>query len=319
MATLTRPLSGQERSIAANVLLRPQRSLWMDAWHRLIRNRGAMAGLAIIVLACLVALLAPVLAPYDPIKQDTPNQLSEPFFANSPYVNPNYLLGTDTLGRDTLSRLIWAARISIVVGFVPAALVFFIGIVVGMVAGYYGGWIDNVLMRITDIVYGFPDLLFLIIIMSTLRATAFGEILGGLILMFVAIAVVAWIGVARLTRGQVLALKEKEFIEAARSIGVGSGRIMLRHLFPNALAPLIVAAAFSVPGYILLEAGLSFLGIGIKPPTPTWGVMISEGFVVFSATPWPVLLPALCISIVMLSFTFVGDGLRDALDPRMKI
>ncbi len=314
-----RPTSGQEPATAAPILFRAQRSLWLDAWYRLSRNFAAMAGLGVIVLVCLVALLAPVVAPYGPIKQDTPNQLSEPFFGNPAYVNTKYLLGTDALGRDTLSRLIWAARISVVIGFVPTALVFFIGITIGMLAGYYGGAVDQILMRITDIVYGFPDLLFLIIVMAALRGTGFGELLGGLILMFVAIAVIAWIGVARLTRGQVLSLKEKEFIEAARAIGARPARIMLRHLFPNVLAPLIVAAAFSIPGYILFEAGLSFLGIGIRPPTPTWGVMISEGFVVFSATPWPVLLPSICISIVMLSFTFLGDGLRDALDPRMKL
>jgi oligopeptide transport system permease protein len=174
-------------------------------------------------------------------------------------------------------------------------------------------------MRITDIIYAFPELLFLIVVMTSLRETEFGKLLGGLPLMFVAIAVTSWNGVARLTRGQVLSLKEREFVEAARAIGASPLRIMSRHLLPNALAPLIVASAFAVPQYILFEAGLSFLGIGIRPPTPTWGVMINEGYAVFSSSPWPTLLPALCISIVMLSFTFLGDGLRDALDPRMKL
>jgi oligopeptide transport system permease protein len=173
-------------------------------------------------------------------------------------------------------------------------------------------------MRLTDIIYAFPDLLFLVLIMGMLRNTGVGDILGGLFLMFVALAIVNWVGLARLVRGQVLSLKEKEFIEAARAIGVPTRRIMIRHLFPNTLAPIIVSLAFAIPGAILAEATLSFLGIGIKPPTPTWGVMINEGFVVFSQSPWPVLLPAFCISIVMLAFTFLGDGLRDALDPRMK-
>jgi oligopeptide transport system permease protein len=174
-------------------------------------------------------------------------------------------------------------------------------------------------MRFTDVIYAFPDLLFVIIIMATLRNTWLGEIAGGLVLIFVALAVVSWVGLARLVRGQVLSLKEKEFIEAARATGVPTKRIMVRHLFPNALAPVIVSAAFAIPGAMLAESVLSFIGIGIRPPTPTWGVMINEGFVVFSQSPWPVLLPAICISIVMLAFTFVGDGLRDALDPRMKI
>ena len=187
-----------------------------------------------------------------------------------------------------------------------------------MLSGYVGGWLDNLLMRFTDIIYAFPDLLFVIIIVATLRGTGLGEILGGLMLIFVGIAIVNWVGLARLVRGQVLALKHREFVEAARAIGASPGRIMLRHLLPNVLAPVIVSIAFAVPGAMLTEATLSFLGIGIRPPTPTWGAMINEGFVVFSTTPWPVLLPALCISAVLLAFTFVGDGLRDALDPRMK-
>jgi oligopeptide transport system permease protein len=188
-----------------------------------------------------------------------------------------------------------------------------------LVAGYFGGWIDNVLMRFTDVIYAFPDLLFVIIIMATLRNTWLGDILGGLVLIFVALAVVNWVGLTRLVRGQVLSLKEKEFIEAARATGVPTKRIMLRHLFPNALAPVIVSLAFAIPGAMLAESVLSFIGIGIRPPTATWGVMINEGFGVFAQSPWPVLLPAICISVVMLAFTFLGDGLRDALDPRMKI
>jgi oligopeptide transport system permease protein len=188
-----------------------------------------------------------------------------------------------------------------------------------MVAGYAGGWVDQVLMRITDIIYAFPDLLFLLIIMATLRGTDLGQIMGGLLLLFAGIAIVNWVGMARLMRGQVLSLKEKEFIEAARAIGAPPIRIIFRHLFPNALAPAIVAISFGIPGAMLAEATLSFLGIGVRPPTATWGVMVNEGFVVFSTSPWPVMLPAFCIAIVMISFTFLGDGLRDALDPRMKI
>ena len=318
MTTLTG--ASQRRSAELNVLGRKQRSLWGDAMHRVVRNRLAVIGLVVIALALLAALLAPWISPYGPNEQDPSLSLMEPRLVGNPqYVNAKYLLGSDALGRDILTRLIWSARISMVVGFVPVALIFVIGVTLGLVSGYHGGRLDSVLMRFTDVVYAFPDLLFLLIVMATLRDSPIGEIFGGLFLMFIAIALVAWVGLARLTRGQILSLKEKEFVEAARTIGAGSGRIMLRHLLPNALGPIIVSLSFAIPSAILIEATLSFIGIGVKPPTPSWGVMIHDGFVVFSTTPWPVLLPAFCISIVMLSFTFVGDGLRDALDPRMRI
>jgi len=317
MATITTS-AGQMRALELNILARKQRSLWQDAWFRLRRNRAAMVGLGVVAVFVVIAILAPFIAPRDPIQQTTANALADPFWGSPQYTNPEYPLGSDQLGRDILSRLIWSTRVSLWVGFIPVSLIFLIGVSVGMLAGYNGGWVDNLLMRITDVIYAFPDLLFLFIIMAMLRNTAAGNLGGGLVLMFVAIALVNWVGMARLVRGQVLSLKEREFIEAARAIGAKPRRIMVRHLFPNVLAPVIVSVAFGIPSAMLAEATLSFFGIGIKPPTPTWGVMINEGFVVFSTTPWPVLLPALCISIVMLAFTFVGDGLRDALDPRMK-
>jgi oligopeptide transport system permease protein len=304
--------------------VREQRSLWQDALHRLVRNRAAMAGVAVIVLAAILAIFAPLVAPYDPTDVFTNGgrqapTLADPFFGDQRYSDPRYLLGTDQIGRDILSRLIWGARVSMLVGFVPVALIFLVGAGVGMLAGYHGGWVDQLLMRVTDVIYAFPDLLFLLIIMATLRSTPLGDLMGGLILIFAGIAIVNWVGMARLVRGQVLSLKEKEFIEAARATGVPARRIMVRHLFPNALAPVIVSIAFGIPSAMLGEATLSFIGIGIRPPTETWGVMINEGYQVFSSSPWPVLLPAICIGIVMLSFTFLGDGLRDALDPRMKL
>jgi oligopeptide transport system permease protein len=311
----------QQRSAEMNVL-RKQRSLWADAIWRLSRNKAALVGIAVILLAALIAIFAPWISPYDPYAQNTPKSLMEPIWTKafgSQYTDPGYLLGSDQLGRDILTRLMWSARISMVVGLVPVMIVLTVGLTVGMLAGYVGGWLDNILMRLTDIVYAFPDLLFVIIIVATLRNTGFGGAMDGLLIIFVGIAVVSWVGLARLVRGQVLSMKNREFIEAARAIGARPGRIMIKHIFPNCLAPIIVFVAFAVPGAMLTEAVLSFLGIGIRPPTATWGVMIYEGFVVFSTTPWPVLLPALCISIVLLAFTFVGDGLRDALDPRMKI
>jgi oligopeptide transport system permease protein len=284
-----------------------------------MRNKAAVAGIIVIATAFLVAALAPFIAPYSPIDiPQNPASQMEPLWTGSKYTDSRYLLGTDFLGRDIVSRLIYASRISMIVGFVPTAIVFGLGVTVGMTAGFFGGWLDQGLMRFTDIIYAFPDFLFLLIIVASFRNSPFGKLLDGLLLIFVAIAIVGWVGVARLTRGQVLALKEREFVEAARSVGATPRRIMAKHLLPNALAPLIVTAAFAVPGAILGEATLSFLGVGIIPPTPSWGQMINEGFPLFAANPWAVLLPAICISVVMLAFTFVGDGLRDALDPRMK-
>ena len=323
MTTAATTQTAAERSAQLNVLVRRQRSLWVDAWDRLRRNRAAIVGMIVVVVFMTLAAISPWLTDMkilgDPVKQDTAHNLMEPFFANSQYRYDAYPLGSDQLGRDILTRLVWSTRISMLVGFVPVAIVFVIGVSIGLIAGYIGGWVDQLLMRLTDVIYAFPDLLFIFILTATLRDTALGTAQGGLLLIFVAIAIVSWVGLARLVRGQVLSLREREFVEAARAIGASPRRIMTRHLFPNILAPVIVSVTFAIPSAMLAEAVLSFYGIGIRPPTPSWGVMINEGFVVFSTTAWPVLLPALCISIVMLAFTFLGDGLRDALDPRMKI
>jgi len=311
-------VTAQEKRVAElNVISRKQRSLWGDALYRLLRNRAAVVGLIVIALAALIAIFAPLISPYDPLEQHGKDGLMEPIwtkFFGSKFTNPAYFFGSDTLGRDILSRLIYSSRVSLIIGFVPVAIVVGIGLPV-----YVGGAVDDFLMRVTDVVYAFPDLLFVIIIVATLRGTALGAAYDGLLVIFVGIAVVNWVGVARLVRGQVLSVKNREFVEAARAIGAGPGRIMRRHVFPNILAPVIVTVAFAIPGAMLTESVLSFLGIGIIPPTPTWGVMINEGFIVFSTTPWAVLLPSFCISIVLLAFTFVGDGLRDALDPRSKM
>jgi oligopeptide transport system permease protein len=336
VATLT---ASQQRAAALNVITRKQRSLWLDAFDRLRRNKAAMIGLFVIIAMALAAIFADFqlgplhlkLAPYDPICQfyvggqsgcgvagaRNGPAIADPFWGQN--FDPRFLLGTDRNGRDILSRLIFSARISMVIGFVPVVIYFLIGGSIGMLSGYYGGRVDMLLMRVTDIVYAFPDLLLLIIMMATLRNTWLGDIASGVVLIFVALALVNWVGMARLVRGQVLSLREKEFIEAARCVGVGPTRIMARHLMPNSLAPVIVQMAFIVPTAIFTEAALSFIGIGIKAPTPSWGVMINEGWVEITGEPTMVLFPAICIAVVMLSFTFLGDGLRDALDPRMKI
>jgi oligopeptide transport system permease protein len=315
-------------SIAIPTILRPPRSLWRDAWHRLLKNRAAVAGAAVIGVFLLVAALAPYLAPYSPL-QDHPGQGFLPpawvkESAGGKVGIPQFLLGTDTLGRDVLSRVIYGARVSMVVGFIPVSIILLVGIVVGLLAGYRGGWIDNLLMRLADIIYAFPDLLFFIIVMTALRETQLGQLLNGLLLLFLALSIVNWVGVARLVRGQVLSLKQKEFVEASRMVGATSTQIMFRHILPNCLGPLIVSAAFSIPNMIITEAVLGYLGLGLRPSTDahaffitSWGGLLLEGQSSINAQPWMLLAPAICVALVVLAFNYVGDGLRDALDPRM--
>ena len=219
-----------------------------------------------------------------------------------------HLLGTDRLGRDTLSRLIHGARTSLAVGVLAQLIVLAIGIPVGVIAGMASSRVDNLLMRGVDIVYAFPDLLLIIL----LRA-AFG---GSFFMMFLAIGLASWPGIARLVRGQALSIREREFILAARATGAGGRHIILRHLLPNALGPVIVAATFLIPRAIFAEATLSYIGIGVDPPTPTWGSMSDEGLAVIFVTHQQVLFPILAIALLMMAFTFLGDGLRDLLDPR---
>jgi oligopeptide transport system permease protein len=230
--------------------------------------------------------------------------------------NPKFLLGTDPSGRDVLSRIIYGAQVSLMVGIIPVIIVIAVGTMVGLTAGYVGGAADNLLMRLTDVVYAFPDILFIIIMITALRGTAIANVMDGLLLIFVSLSVIGWVGVARLVRGQVLALRQLAFVEASQALGASSRRIMLKHLLPNSLGPIIVVATFSVPGFIITEAILSFIGIGIRPPRPTWGAMVQDGYSNINSAPHLVWIPALCIAILTLAFTFLGDGLRDALDPR---
>jgi oligopeptide transport system permease protein len=310
-------------------LKRPSRSLFVDAWFRLLRNKASVLGLVIIAVFALVAIFAPVLAPHNPLQlHDAKGFLPPAWVAradNGKAGDPQFLLGTDTLGRDLLSRVIYGARVSMVVGFFPTFIIMIVGITVGMFSGYTGGTVDNLLMRFTDVIYAFPDLLFFIIAMIALRDTLIGQVLNGLLLLFMALAIVNWTTVARITRGQVLSLKEKEFVEAARCIGATDTRIMQRHLLPNSLSPLIVNAAFLIPGMIITEAILGYLGLGLRPATnpdavfiTSWGSLLLEGQTAINAQPFILLTPAICVALVVLAFTFVGDGLRDALDPRMR-
>jgi oligopeptide transport system permease protein len=292
------------------------RGLWWDAWRRLRRNTAALVGAFFILLMLVIAVAAPLLAPHDP------DIIPPTAMSNTPPVwmdrgDPAYPLGTDSLARDELSRLLYGSRISMVVGFVPTAITVVLGTAFGLLAGWLGGRWDNLMMRGVDVVYAFPSLLFFIILQASLRQTWFGQLLGGLFLLFVAFAITGWVNTARLVRGQVLSLKEKEFVEAARAVGVPTSRILLRHILPNTLAPIIVAISFGVPSYILAEAGLSFLGIGIQPPTASWGSMVFSSFPQMTFQPIFVIMPAALIAAIMMAFAFLGDGLRDALDPQM--
>lgn len=329
MSNTSQPMNSQNDSIAElNDIATPGHSLGYDAWRRLIRNKASVTGMIIIAFFALVAIFAPVLSPHNPVGITGGQKYLPPAWIenyNGQSGRPEFVLGTDTLGRDVLSRLIYGARVSMVVGLVPTAIIVLVGTTVGLIAGYSGGRVDNVLMRLTDVVYAFPDLLFFIIVMVSLRDTFLGELLNGAILLFAALAVVNWVGVARLIRGQVLSLKEKEFVEAARCIGAKDTHIMFRHILPNSLGPLIVSIAFAIPGAIITEAILGYLGLGLRPSSnpndifiTSWGSLLLDGQGAINAQPYLLLAPAVCVALVVLAFTFLGDGLRDALDPRMR-
>jgi oligopeptide transport system permease protein len=309
------------------VLERAPRSLWSDARRRLLRNKAALVSVLYLGVLVVIAIAAALLAPHNAI-QIFPGQT----YRQAAWIatgNPatsgtwEFPLGTDAVGRDVLSRLLYGTRTSLVVGFIPMAITLTIGTLIGLIAGSRGGWADALLMRFADIVYSFPALLFFIIAMAALKDTAIGKFMNGFLILFGALSLVGWVSVARLVRGQVLSLKEKEFVLAAQALGVRGHQILFKHLLPNALGPIIVAGAFIVPGAIITEAVLSFLGIGLRPATDmnatfpvSWGNMILEGKAAVNAQPWVLIAPAFAIGTITLAFTFLGDGLRDALDPR---
>lgn len=268
----------------------------------LLRSPLTVAGLVLILLFALSALSAPLLAPADPLEQDLSLRLKPPA--------PAHLLGADQLGRDVLSRILFGARISLTIGLVVVGTAGTFGTLVGLVAGYRRGLVDEVLMRVTDVFLAFPAL-----ILAMAIAGALGPSLNN---AMIAIAVVTWPVYARLARAQVLSLREREFVEATRALGASPGRIIWRHLLPNSLAPILVQASFDMGGAILSAAGLSFIGFGAQPPIPEWGVMISEGRKFISTQPWLSLFPGLAILLTVAAFNLIGDGLRDTLDPRLR-
>jgi len=281
---------------------RRSKSYYKESFGRLKENKAAMLGLVIIAVFILLAVFAPLIAPYDPYQQTWEDILKNP--------SMKHPAGTDELGRDILSRLIYGTRISLSIGFMIEALAMTIGVTLGCIAGYYGGIWDSIIMRMTDIIFAFPSLIFAIAIMFALGP--------GLINVFFALAVISWAGTARLIRGQVLHIKKLEYIEACRAIGEKDFDIIIRHIIPNCLPTIIVIITLGIPDAIMSEASLSFLGLGAQPPMASWGSMIYNARTYIMQAPTYSIFPGICIMLIVLSFNILGDGLRDALDPRLK-
>ncbi len=322
-------------------ITRKERSLGAEAFRRLLKNKIAVLSVVFIIVLIFIAIFADFFAPYDFAKQDLMANNTVPKWMlfllpegaeNYARISETYPLAADNLGRDILSRTIYGARISLTVALVGSAVSLLVGIIYGMVAGYLGGRLDNIMMRVVDFLYAFPFLIIVILLQTYFKAIArqgsgegigqiflnMNEDMGGLLFLFIAIGLINWLGMARIARGQVLSYKKKEFIEAARAVGANDTRILIKHLFPNILGPLIVAETLAIPGYIFTEAFLSFIGLGVNPPTPSWGIMISEAAKGLRSYPNQLLIPAVALSLTTLAFNFLGDGLRDAFDPRQK-
>jgi oligopeptide transport system permease protein len=302
---------------------RKSAGLWGDAFRRLLRNRLAIIGGIVVIFLLFIAAFGPMMTPFTYYEQHTDEVIANDGRPLTPMqsvegMDHTHILGTDQLGRDLLSRLMDGARISMMVALIVQFVVLVIGIPVGAMAAWFGGRLDNFLMRITDVVYAYPDLLFIILLGVAFRETFFGQALDGLLLVFVAIGLTSWVTMARLVRGQLLSLKEQEFVEAAQAIGVSDRRIVNRHLLPNATGPIIVAVTLGIPAAILAEATLAFIGIGVQAPRASWGSLVADGQSYIRSFPHLVLFPAICIAAALISFTFLGDGLRDALDPKLK-
>lgn len=291
-----------ERSLGITSETAPGQSLYAIAWRRLLHKRPALAGLAVIVLLVLAALLADVIAPYGPTAIFSQDAMSPPSWTHP--------MGTDLLGRDVLSRVIHGSRVSIYVGIFSLVLAIFLGIPLGVIAGFYGGALDNFIMRIMDIILAFPIFLLAIVIMVILEPSTTNVV--------IALGIVRIPIYARIVRGSVLTVKELEYIEAARSLAVPDPRILLRHILPNCMAPIIVTSTLSVGTSIIVEASLSFLGLGTQPPTPSWGWDLKANLMLLEINPWITIFPGLAIFFTVLAFNLFGDGLRDALDPRLK-
>jgi peptide/nickel transport system permease protein len=271
-------------------------------WRYFKRNRLAIGGLITIVIIFLIAIFAFLLAPYDPGKTNVSKKLTPPSLEN--------FLGTDQLGRDVFSRMLYGSRISLSVGFVAVAISIFIGVFVGAIAGYYGRWVDSVLMRFVDIMLCFPSFFLILTVVALLGPSLFN--------VMAVIGITSWMGTSRFVRAEFLSLRERDFVQAAKALGVRDYRVIFRHILPNALAPVFVTATLDVATAVLVEAGLSFLGFGVQPPAPSWGNVLTEGRTYIFDAWWLTIFPGLAILITVLSFNLLGEGLRDALDPRLR-
>ncbi|MCP4356477.1 MAG: ABC transporter permease [Chloroflexi bacterium] len=324
-----------------DVSFRPEQSLFQQSARRLFRNKAAVVGGIFILILVLMSVFAPVITSYDFAEQDLLANNAVPAWMlfllpegaeNYANISDKFVLGADSLGRDTWTRTIYGARISLQFAFAAAAISLVVGTAYGAIAGYLGGWADDIMMRFVDFLYGFPFLIMVILMQSYFKALALrgsggpfvqalikaNDNMGGLLFMFIAIGLINWLTLARVARGQVLSYKKKEFVEAAHSMGASDMRIILRHILPNIMGPLIVLETLAIPGYIFLEAFLSFIGLGVNPPTPSWGIMIAEATQSLRVYPNQILIPAIFLSVTTLAFNFLGDGLRDAFDPKMK-
>jgi peptide/nickel transport system permease protein len=271
-------------------------------WKRFRKNYLAMAGALIVAVLFAVALLAPLIAPYDPGQINIKIVLQEP--------SSGHLFGTDALGRDVLSRMIWGSRISLMVGFVAVGIASLVGIFLGALAGYYGRWVDNLIMRFVDIMLCFPTFFLILAVVAFLEPSIWN--------IMIIIGVTGWMGLARLVRAEFLSLKERDFSIAEKALGAKDFRIIFRHILPNAMAPVLVSATLGVAGAILTESALSFLGIGVQPPTPSWGNILTQGKDNIEIAWWLSLYPGLAILITVLGYNLLGEGIRDAIDPRLK-
>lgn len=281
---------------------RPVESPWRQVIRRFRRNRLAVLGFAVLMILCILSILTPWIAPYDPAAIDLFNIQSPP--------SPEHWMGTDDLGRDTLTRLLYGSRVTLAVALAATAIGVLVGVVLGGISGYYGGLLDTVIMRFIDVMLSFPTLFLLIILSAYVKATILGIVL--------IIGFTGWMGIARLVRGELLSLKQKEFVEASHAVGARDARIIFRHLIPNAMGPVIVAGTLNIGYSILYESSLSFLGVGIQPPAASWGNMLTNAQSYVVNAPWLAFWPGICIFVTVLCFNFVGDGLRDALDPKLK-
>ena len=277
------------------------RTLWRDAWARLSKNTLALLGLITLAFLSVIAFLTPWIAPYGYEEQNLILGASSPSY--------QHLLGTDIFGRDMLTRIMYGGRTSLLVGFIATSVALVIGVSWGAVAGYVGGKLDAFMMRLVDILYALPFMIFIILLL-----VVFGR---NLLLLFFAIGAVEWLTMARIVRGQVMTLKKQEFVEAAHSLGLPRHTIIIRHIVPNAIGPIIVYATLTVPNVMLLEAFLSFLGLGIQPPQSSWGLLINYGVETMEEYPWLLVFPGLALTITLFALNFLGDGLRDALDPKI--